>query len=185
MSTALAMISSDHWSEVLTGRIATTGHVVFTQHGVLERDDIDRALALAEAHCETASVAISVKKRLLNLVIEGLENIRHHASADLAHSAFAVLVHQQDGFRFAFGNAAPQVIIASLSHRVGILNEMDEADLREHLLKLLSNSGRTERGGAGLGLLTMARKCSGPIVVHSFPRDALSGFLAFELVLAD
>ena len=70
-----------------------------------------------------------------------------------------------------------------LTHRVGILNEMDEGDLRQHYMKLLANDGRTERGGAGLGLLTMARKSARPMVVRTLPRDGDSAYFALELAV--
>ncbi len=184
MSTALAITSPEHWSEALTGRIASTGNVVFAHRGMLDRLDLDRLLALSEVHCDAVSVGVSTRKRLMNLLIEGLENIRNHTPTELMGTAFAFLVFGAGGYRLAFGNAAPQVIVTALSHRIDILNEMDEADLREHHLRLLANEGRTERGGAGLGLLTLVRKSSGPIVAHTFPRDDRTAFLAFELELA-
>ncbi|TXI81598.1 MAG: hypothetical protein E6Q44_04105 [Flavobacteriales bacterium] len=184
MSPVLAMASPDRWSDVLSTRIAALGEVIFVHHGVLDRDEVDRYLADAEAHATAAAVGVSTRKRLMNLLVEGLENIRHHTSKELAHTAFAMLVHGAGGFTLLFGNAAPQVIVTALSHRIGILNEMDEADLREHHLKLLANDGRTERGGAGLGLLTLVRKSSGPVVAHVLPRDRDTAFLALELELA-
>ena len=62
-----------------------------------------------------------------------------------------------------------------------ILNEMDEADLKEHYLKLLSNSARSEHGGAGLGLLTMARKSAKPIVVRTARLCSMAAFLIMEV----
>lgn len=173
-----------HWADELAQRGSREGNVVFAHCGLLDRDGLDRLVAISEAHCLASAVGVPTRKRLVNLLVEGLENIRHHTPEELAHTAFALLVFDTSCYRLIFGNAAAQVVVAALSHRVSILNEMDEADLREHHLKLLANDGRTERGGAGLGLLTMARKCSGPIVTHAFPRDSDTAFLALELVLA-
>jgi hypothetical protein len=60
---------------------------------------------------------------------------------------------------------------------------MDEGDLRVHYMKLLANDGRTERGGAGLGLLTMARKSARPMVARTLPRDDDSAYFALELAV--
>lgn len=184
MATALSIAEYGHWADELARRHADTGQVVFMHNGVLDHPELERLVGLSEVHCIGSSVGVSTRKRLVNLLVEGLENIRHHTRSDLAYTAFALLVFEESGYRLVFGNAAPQVIVTSLSHRIGILNEMDEADLREHHLKLLANEGRTERGGAGLGLLTMARKSTGPILTHAFPRDNETAFLALELVLA-
>lgn len=184
MSIALPIEGTGHWASELARRSAGAGSVVFAHTGPLEREEMERLVTLSETHSLVSSVGVSTRKRLVNLLVEGLENIRHHTPGDLAATAFALLVFESGAYRLVFGNAAPQVTVTSLSHRIGILNEMDEADLREYHLKLLANEGRTERGGAGLGLLTMARKSSGPIVTHAFPRDGETAFLALELVLA-
>lgn len=184
MAIARSIARNGHWADELVQRHAGAGELVFVHQGELDRPELERLAELSETHCMRSSVGVSTRKRLVNLMVEGLENIRHHTPGDLADTAFALLVFESGSYRLIFGNAAPQVIVASLSHRIGILNEMDEVDLREHHLKLLANEGRTERGGAGLGLLTMVRKSSGPVLTHAFPRDNETAFLALELVLA-
>lgn len=184
MSTALSIAEQGHWADEFARQQIGSGQVVFAHRGVLDRPEMERLIEISEAQCIATSVGVATRKRLLNLLVEGLENVRHHTPGDLGHTSFAMLVSGPEGYRLFFGNAAPQVIVTSLSHRICILNDMDEADLREHHLKLLANEGRTERGGAGLGLLTMARKSSGPIITHSFPRDTGTAFLAVELALA-
>ncbi len=117
----------------------------------------------------------------MNVLVEALENVHHHSLGSHREAAFALLVRDAKGFRLAFGNAVPLAMAALITHRVGILNEMDEADLKEHYLKLLSNSARSEHGGAGLGLLTMARKSTKPIVVRTTKMCPEAAFLTMEL----
>ena len=106
---------------------------------------------------------------------------RHrHIDADLADSCCAFLVDKGDGYRLFLGNALPVAAAALLVHRVSVLNEMD---LKEHFLKLLANDGRTDRGGAGLGLITMARKSAKPMLVRSIRRDANTAYMALELAV--
>lgn len=184
MSLALPISEPRHWADELAERLAAAGEVVFAHRGPMEHAQLEQLLATAEEHSLVAKVGVSARKRLFNVLVEGLENVRHHTPEQLVDTAFAMLVHEEGGYRVFFGNAAPQITVALLSQRVSILNEMDEADLREHHLKLLANEGRTERGGAGLGLLTMARKSTGPILTHAFPRDNETAFVALELALA-
>lgn len=68
-------------------------------------------------------------------------------------------------------------------HRIAVLTEMSEVDLKEHFLKLLSNDGRTDRGGAGLGLVTMARKSGKAIRAHQLPVDDQFVRLVVELTI--
>jgi hypothetical protein len=126
---------------------------------------------------------VTVRKRLFNVLVEGLENVHHHAVEGHRSSAFAVLVDTGDGYRLALGNSMPVARAALLTHRVEVLNSMDEADLKQHFMLMLGNDSRTERGGAGLGLLTMARKCHRPMVVRTFPMDQHSAYLVMEVAV--
>lgn len=184
MPVILTRSDHGHWAQDLAKRHADAGSLVFAHLGALHDGQLELMLAKADEHSALVKVGVSSRKRLLSLIIEGLENVRNHAPPGLVHTAFAMLAHEAGTYRLVFGNAAPQVTVELLSHRIAILNQMDEADLREHHLRLLATEGRTERGGAGLGLLTMARKSSGPIIAHSFPRDGETAFVALELVLA-
>ena len=48
-------------------------------------------------------------------------------------------------------------------------------------MKVLSNDGRTNHGGAGLGLLTMARRSTRPIVFLRTTLDATTAFAVLQL----
>jgi len=178
--------SNEHWANGLVERMhaAVPGELIFFHQGKIDRSDLDQLLALAEERSIAASDGVILRKRLYNVLVEGLENVQLHTPTELSSTGFALLVRQEDGYRIALGNALPLASALSLTHRVAILNDMDEADLREHYLKLLANEGRTAKGGAGLGLLTMARKCASPIVTHTVSRDPDSAYVALELALS-
>lgn len=150
----------------------------------MHRPLLEGLLSLVEQSSLSNGDSVSLRKRLFNVLVEGLENIHVHTPAELAETGFALLVRRDGGYVLFFGNAMPVASATLLAHRVEMLNEMDEADLREHYLKLLANEGRTERGGAGLGLLTLARKSNRPLVVHSLPHGINSTYVALELQLA-
>jgi hypothetical protein len=157
--------------------------VVFEYAGPVDRNKLDELVEIAEARSLAVRDGVSIRKRLFNVLVEGLENIHRHTPIEFADSGFALLERRDGHYRVVIGNTLPAASAALLSHRVEVLNDMDEADLRECFLKLLANEGRTERGGAGLGLLTMARKSARPMVVHSTAHDDATVHLALELSL--
>lgn len=155
--------------------------VVFAHHGPLDHHHIEELLAISEAESIALADGVSTRKRMMNVLVEGLENIRRHALQTHRDAGFALLVRTVTGYTITFGNAVPLATAALLTHRIGILNEMDDTDLKEHYLKLLANSARSDQGGAGLGLLTMARKCKRPILVRTTKLCAQSALLTLEL----
>lgn len=172
-----------HWLDdsLMRCRQEAPVQVVFAFHGGMDQDRVQELIAQAEASSLAREDGVSTRKRMINVLVEALENVHHHSLTSHRAAAFALLVRDPRGYRMAFGNAVPLASAALITHRVGILNEMDEADLKEHYLKLLSNSARSEHGGAGLGLLTMARKSVKPLTVRTSRLGPEAAFLTFEL----
>ena len=50
-----------------------------------------------------------------------------------------------------------------LSERLAEINGMEEDTLRKTYIETLCNGELSDKGGAGLGLLSLAKKASGPI----------------------
>ncbi len=181
-ATVALMEVGQYWLEDSLSRCLEqpSSKVVFAFHGMMDHAQVQRLIAEAENSSLISEEGIAPRKRMMNVLVEGLENVYHHSLDSHREAAFALCVRDADGYRLAFGNAVPLAMAALITHRVGILNEMDEADLKEHYLKLLSNSARSEHGGAGLGLLTMARRSTKPLVVRTAKLCPEAAFLTLE-----
>ncbi len=144
--------------------------------GCAEKDLIPVLVQQAEAFSRGMDDGTTVRKRLVNVMMEAVDNVGKHALGILCNASFILLVRDARGYLLATGNAVPIATATLLEHRIGLLNDMHREDLREHYLKLLSNGSRSAHGGAGLGLLTLARQCNLPIEVRS---DALGPYTAY------
>lgn len=174
-----------HWSNAVGVTWLREAHhvVVFEHHGSMDPTTLHILLTKAEEASLAAGDGVGLRKRLFNVLVEGLENMQRHTMDPHRESGIAVLVDRGDGYRLLLGNALPVASAALLVHRVGVLNEMEEVDMKEYFLKLLANDGRTDRGGAGLGLITMARKSAKPMLVHSVPKDEHTAYFALEIAV--
>lgn len=159
------------------------GEVVFAHAGPLSHDEVTLLTGEAERYALAREEGVALRKRLLSVLVEGLENVYHHALAVEGRAAFAILMRSEAGYRFAFGNGTHMVTALKLAQRVEVLNEMDEVDLKEHYLRLLALDARSEHGGAGLGLLTMARRAGRPMRARVVPVGADLAFIGIELLV--
>jgi hypothetical protein len=159
-------------------------HVVFAHAGPLDHARVQALLAEAEGRSLKAAEGLVQRKRMMNVLVEGLENVSRHVHDQHAQAGFALLVRTDEGYRMSFGNPVPMVTATLLTHRVGIINQMDEADLKDHYLAILGNSERSQHGGAGLGLLTMARKVLRPMEVRTARISPDASMFMLELRLA-
>ena len=176
---------SSHMEEVISRAGCGNGtRLVFDHKGDLGGDLIRQLLDATERNSLAAGDPVPVRKRLFSVLVEGLENIQKHALEEHQDSAAAALVRCADGYTLFLGNAMPLIMATMLEHRLELLNEMSESDLKEYYLKVLSNDGRTNHGGAGLGLLTMARRCTRPIVFHQAKVDGTTAYAIMEIRIA-
>lgn len=177
-----ASSGTPHWSQGEgLGLAAEAGvSVVFHHTGEIDHGTLQSLVDQAEAWSLDAGDSVVTRKRLLNVLVEALENLRVHAPAEFIATVFARL-HAEDGsYRLYVGNALHSATAEVLQHRIEVLNAMDDAELKEHFLRLLSHDARTERGGAGLGLITMARKAHRPLLMSTFQRDHGTRYLVLQ-----
>lgn len=134
--------------------------VVWAHCGPVRPDDLTTMLAVAEEHSLVHGAALGMRKRMLQVVVEAVDNLQRHAMGAMGEADFALLVHDRHGYRLATGNAVPCSTGAVLMNRVEILNLMGPEDVKGHYMRVLAMNARTANGGAGLGLFTLARKGS-------------------------
>ena len=180
MSGALLL---QHWHTAIQAGFgfALSGDVVFEHSGPMDHANVDRSIRLAESFSLARSDHKGVRKRLINVLVEALENLSRHVDERDRDTTFARMERSAESYRLVVGNALPLAVAAVLMSRVDILNEMEEEDLKQHYMGLLRNDGRTANGGAGLGLVTMVRRSRRPVVARSYPINEHQALLVLEL----
>jgi hypothetical protein len=158
--------------------------LAYEHAGACYADMIPGLLDLAGERCRQAGDPPALRKRLVHVLLETVDNITRHAKGAFGGSSFVLLARDGKEWVVACGNLVPAATAVLMMHRMSILNSMGRDDLREHYLKLLAKGGRTKNGGAGLGLLTLARKAARPILVSMEPVGPYTSYLKFELRVA-
>lgn len=100
------------------------------------------------------------RKRFFAVFIEAIQNIRIHGCADEAGKVYAsVLVYVKDGNLFAgFMNIVSAAQAKHLSKRYSEVNALTPEALKERYLKVLKEGDISEKGGAGLGIITIVMR---------------------------
>jgi hypothetical protein len=141
-------------------------------------------LALTEKNFDMQGVDASVKKKVFNVMIESLQNICKHQYAASAKNTegfspaiFMIGVRNGDYFIIT-GNQLVNHEVENLKKRIDGINAEDKEGL-----KLLYKSARlksqlSEVGGAGLGLIDMARKSGNKLVYRFDQTDETKSFFS-------
>ena len=160
-------------------------NVILAFKGNITEDLLTSVFGIIETRLEESPAEIRIKKKVNNVLIECLQNVHHHMENfakekkpdDFAGSAmFLICEEENNRYRIITGNYILNSNIDNLKKKIDAVNAMTPEELKNHYLEALKNTELSEKGGAGLGLIDMARK-SGNKITYSF--DEVNERLSF------
>jgi len=132
--------------------------------GPVDSSGMEGLLDLAEKSA-AANGGRTLMKRIGNVLIECLQNVMRHGliEEDGFTQLYLTLESTPVGYQVQCGNMVDSDMRLHLSERLSDINGMDEDTLRKTYIETLCNGQLSDKGGAGLGLLSLAKKANGPI----------------------
>jgi len=135
-------------------------------------DDIaDSILELTEKTLHNQESSSKIKKRVYAIMVEGLQNITRHQDHSgeqyLDRQSIFVIQRFQDKYYITTGNIIEAENIEHVKHLIEKINALTKEELKVYYKKVLKDGSLSEKGGAGLGLIDMAKK-SGNKLSYSF-----------------
>ncbi len=116
------------------------------------------------------------------LIAECFQNIVRHNEEGSKDSYFHI--KNNDGlFSIVSGNTVNNQIIPSLKGQLEQLNKLTSQELKEEYRRVLSEEGFSEKGGAGLGFIEMARRSKNKLSFTFSEIDAIKSYFYFRLHL--
>ena len=145
-------------------------------------DDLSgKILSLAETNMEQNSEPTSIKKKVYFIMVESLQNITRHQTVpekeSTDKSSFFVIQRLEKEYYITSGNVVENEKIDALKSSLNKINSLGKDDLKDYAKEILAQGEFSEKGGAGLGFIEMARK-SGNKLAYDFKKidDELSHF---------
>lgn len=133
--------------------------LMFVYRGVVTNINSLSLLMLLEKEMESSEFGFAGRKRLFMFVLESLQNIsRHTKQDDYARMSVVAYSKTDTGYSVATGNVIGAEGVPDLRKRLRQINRLDPNDVRAVYRKMLDNAEFSNKGGAGLGLIEMAKK---------------------------
>lgn len=134
-------------------------NLLFVYRGVVTNENSVPLLMLLEKEMENSEFGFVGRKRLFMFVLESLQNVsRHSDQSEFANMSLVVYSKTQGGYTVTTGNVMPTSNIENLQKRLDEINKLDPNEIRSVYRSMLSSSEFSSKGGAGLGLIEMAKK---------------------------
>jgi hypothetical protein len=101
-------------------------------------------------------------KRMFSILVEGLQNIRLHGEKgkDGHQTSFFAIDQRTDTYKIALGNLIYSKHNKNIETRITEVNKMTREEVKVLYMEVLTNGIISNKGGAGLGFITMAMKSS-------------------------
>ncbi len=110
------------------------------------------------------------RDKVFNIMEEALQNIVKHSSEAhaqagnlVSQSAIFMIGKQPNQYSIMTGNPIRKADSADLKRKLDDLNKLDKEGLKEMYKEIIKNTQISEKGGAGLGFVDMARKSGEPL----------------------
>ena len=99
-------------------------------------------------------------KRMFSILVEGLQNIRIHGEKDESgtQTSFVIIAQDDSEYLVTIGNLIKNQTRESIERRLDEINRFDEQEVKNLYMEVLTNGIISNKGGAGLGFITMAMK---------------------------
>jgi len=159
-------------------------HLMFAYRGEVNGENSVMLLTLLDKEMELSEFGTQGRKRLFMFVLENLQNIsRHGTSTDYDNMSLVVYTKTDDGYTVTTGNAIDVKEVAELRANLENINKLDPDKIREVYREMLKDSDMSHKGGAGLGLMEMARKTGNKLDFDFIPiNDGYSYFILSKTV---
>jgi hypothetical protein len=171
-------------------RTAGRYDMTYVYNGGFSENLSDRILSLAEANMEEVEESAKVKKKVYFIMVESLQNITRHQDIKQENitgiSSFFLIRRKANDYLITSGNSIENDKVEMLKVLLERVNSLDKDSLKDLQREILSEGDLSEKGGAGLGLIEIARK-SGNKLFYDFEKinDLHSYFYFQTKVLGD
>lgn len=182
-----------HLKNIITFRdlmSETNLNVVFL--GKVTQHTIDGITAMTENEMSTEGVDKKVSRRVYHVMIEALQNVCKHADSTaeddsdsleegLAKEGIFLIGHNESEYFVTTGNSISLDNAVRLRNVLEKINSLDKDEIKLLYRAAMEYSEISDKGGAGLGFIDMAKKTGTKYEYYFEPTDADSCFFILTI----
>jgi hypothetical protein len=143
--------------------------------------------SMAEDDMKVGDVDLNTKKRVYHTMVEILQNMNRHSDeiAEASHIGRGLFMigKKKDNYYIITSNKIKNSNIKSLKDSIEIINGSTLEQLNDLYANQLRFGKITERGGAGLGLLDIARKTNKALQFNFLPINKYYSYFNLKVVI--
>ena len=156
-------------------------NLILLYEGEFTQETIKSVLAMAERNMDSSGEDGSVKRKVFNVMVESLQNIVKHSDLLIQEgvedsSGIFMIGKTGESYTVISGNPIRNGAISSVKEKLDRVNSLDKDGLKELYKDIIKSTRISEKGGAGLGFVDMARKSGNKLEFDFFEEDGEFSF---------
>ena len=138
--------------------------------------------SLTESNMAKQEESNTVQKKVFHVMVECLQNISKHAdtfgSDDYLFAGRGIFMVSKgsEDYHVTTGNVIENRKIEELTDMLEEINSLDKEGLKQLYKRQMREGRLSDKGGAGLGFIDIARKTGNKLEYHFLPIDETSSF---------
>ena len=148
-------------------RLMAANNVHMTWSGHITSGIGDEVLSITEARLSDEDVDARIRRKVLNIMVEILENVSKYNPGKEAEDNYGLplaMVRLEDGrFVLTSGNLMPGLMIGELKQKIDDINSFSQDELKTLFYASLSAQSIETDSTGNMGLISMARKSGGKL----------------------
>ncbi len=126
----------------------------------INEETSDQLIAMVDSKMIGFDEEKKIKKKVFNVLVECLQNVSRHAEPEKGkdhESSILLIGRNENSFFIITGNMMNNDKTEYLKEKLEHINNLKPDEIRDKYKELMSNMEFSDKGGAGLGLLDIAR----------------------------
>lgn len=141
--------------------------IILSFKGDITQDLLSSVYQIMESRLDNVQEEPRRKKKFYHILVECLQNVYHHMEslqdgdvkdAEERTAIFMIGKGSGESYQIITGNLILRDKVADLKSKLEKINTMNPEELRAYYLETLSSTELSDKGGAGLGMIDIARK---------------------------
>jgi len=143
--------------------------IILSFKGDITQDLLSSVYQIMESRLDNEEENLKLKKKFYHILVECLQNVYHHKEAmqqeggsdfdeEKSSAIFMIVKGEENSYRIITGNFILNDKADDLHTKLNTISNMDAEELRAYYLETLSTTELSDKGGAGLGMIDIARK---------------------------
>lgn len=155
--------------------------IILSFKGDITQDLLSSVYQIMESRLDSGEENLKRKKKFYHILVECLQNVYHHMEAmkEEHHTGeddmdaerertaiFMIAKGEENSYRIVTGNFILNDKAIDLHQKLDKISAMTPDELRAYYLETLNTTELSDKGGAGLGMIDIARKSGHRLDYH-------------------